>query len=54
MYAEYLVVDNHTQRQEVKHIRKIMPTVRAAVFSGAFGVEAIRLCDASGLVIAAD
>lgn len=39
--TEYLIIDDDAQGEEIKHVRKIMPHIRIAVFSRAFGVEAI-------------
>lgn len=54
MYAEDLVVDDDRQRQEVEHVCEIVPHVCVAVLSGTLGVEAVRLGNASRLVIATD
>ena len=54
MYTKNLVVDDNTQCQEIKHVCKVMPNVCVAVLASAFGVEAIGLCDASGLMIPPD
>ena len=52
--AEDLVVDDDRQGEEVEHICKVVPHVCVAILAGALGVEAVRLCDAAGLVVAAD
>lgn len=54
MNAEDLIVDHNAESEEIKHIGEIMPNVCVAVLSGALGVEAIRLCDTSGLMVSAD
>lgn len=54
MNAKDLIVDHHGQREEVEHIREVMPDVRVAVFPRAFGVEAVGLGDAARFVVAAD
>ena len=54
MHTEDLVVDHDGQGEEVEHVCEVVPDVGVAVFAVAFGVEAIRLCYASGLVVAAD
>ena len=41
--AEDLVVNDHGECEEVEHVREVGPDVRAAVFSYAFGVEAVCL-----------
>lgn len=41
MHAKNLVVDDYTQRQEVEHVREMVPHVGIAVFSGALCVEAV-------------
>lgn len=52
MHAENLVVDNDGQRQEIEHVRKVVPYICIAVFSRALGVEAVRLGDATRFVVA--
>jgi len=54
VYAKDLVVDHHGQSEEVEHIREVMPHICVAVFPCAFGVEAIGLCYATGLVVSSD
>ena len=39
--AKDLIVDDHTQCEEVEHVRKIVPDGWVAVFATAFCVEAI-------------
>lgn len=41
MYAEDLVVNDNTQREEVEHIRKVMPHICIPVFPRTFRVEAV-------------
>ncbi len=54
MDAEYLVVDDDTQGQKVKHIREVMPDICIAVLPGALGIEAVGLCHSAGLVVSSD
>ena len=54
MHAEDLVVDDDREGEEVEHVGEVVPDVRVAVFAVAFGVEAVGLGDAAGLVVAAD
>lgn len=54
MHAEDLVVDHDGQREEVEHVREVVPDVGVAVFAVAFGVEAVGLGYASALVVASD
>lgn len=54
MHAEYLVINDHAQRQVVKHVCKIVPYVGIAVFAGTLGIKSIGLCNAAGLVITAN
>ena len=54
MHAEDLVIDHDGQREEVEHVREVVPDVGVAVLAVAFGVEAVGLGYASGLVVAAD
>lgn len=52
MYTEYLVVDDHAQREIVEHICKVVPNIGISVFPSTLGVEAIGLSNAAGLVVA--
>lgn len=52
--AENLVINDHRQREEVEHIREVMPYIRIAVFSRTFGVESIGLGYAARLMVAAN
>jgi len=54
MKAEYLVINQGSQGQEIKQVGEIPPDVCVAVFSKAFVVEAIHLGDLAGLVVAAE
>ena len=54
MDTEYLVVDDNTQGKEIKHIREVVPDISVAIFSGTLGVETIRLCDSTGLVVSSN
>lgn len=45
MNAEYPVVDDDREGEKVKHIGKVLPHGRAAVFPHAFRVESVRLTD---------
>ena len=54
VHAEYLVVDDDGEGEEVEHVGEVVPDVGVAVFAVAFGVEAVGLGDATGLVVAAD
>jgi len=54
VHAEYLVVDDDRQRQEIEHVSKVMPYICIAVFSRALGVEAVRLGYATRFVVATD
>ena len=54
MNAENLVVDDTREREVVEHVGEVVPHGSVAIFSAAFRVEAIRLRDAAGFVIATD
>jgi hypothetical protein len=41
--AKYSIVNDDRKRQEVKHVCKVCPDMRGAVFSYAFGVKAVGL-----------
>lgn len=43
VYAEYFVVDDDRQREEIKHIGEVCPHAWGAVFSMTFRVETICL-----------
>ena len=47
MDAEYLVVDDHTKREEVEHVCEVVPHIGISIFSSTFSVETVRLSDAS-------
>lgn len=52
--TEDFVIDYYTQREVVKHVGEVVPDIGVAVFAGTLGVETVGLCDAAGLVVAAD
>ena len=52
MYAEDLIINDTGKAEIVKHVRKVVPDGRIAIFAAAFGIEAVRLGDPSTLVIA--
>lgn len=54
MYAENLIVDHHTEGQEVKHIGKIMPNIGVSVFARAFRIETVGLGHAPRLMISSN
>lgn len=41
MDTEYLVVDDHAERQKIKHVGEMMPDIGIAVFPRALGIESI-------------
>ena len=43
MDAEYLVVNDHGECEEVEHVREVCPHVRGAVLAHALRIEAIAL-----------
>lgn len=54
MNAEDLIVDDHTQGKKIKHVCKVMPDVRVAIFPRALGVKAVRLSNTTSLVISSN
>lgn len=54
MNAEDLVAYDHRQRKVIEHVGEVVPYGCGTVFARAFGVEAVGLGDAAGLVVAAD
>ena len=54
MHAEYLVINDAAETQEVKEVCEGMPNSRIAVLSRAFCIEAIRLRDSSALMVSPD
>ena len=52
MQAEYLIVNEGSERQEVEKVGKVLPDIRVSVFSHAFIVKAIHLSDLPRLVVA--
>lgn len=47
--AEYPVVDDDREGEEVEHVGKVLPHGRAAVFPHAFRVESVRLSNREGI-----
>lgn len=54
MDAEYLVVYDDAEGEEIEHVCEVVPDVGVAVFPGTFCVKAVGLGDPTGLVVAAD
>lgn len=54
MNAEYLIVDYDAQRQEIKHVGKVVPDVGITILASTFGIESVRLGDASRFMVTAD
>ena len=54
VYAEDLVVDDHTESKVVEHVGKIMPDVGITVLPRTLSVKAIGLRNASRFVVPAD
>lgn len=52
MNAEYLIIDDHTEGEKVEHICKVVPDIGIPIFTCAFCIEAIRLCNPARFVIA--
>ena len=54
VYAEDVVIYDDRECKEVEHVCEVVPDIGIAVFAAAFSVEAVRLGDAAGFMIAAD
>jgi hypothetical protein len=54
MHAKYPIINNDTERQEIKHVRKVMPDICASVFARAFGIEAVCLRHGARFVVTSD
>jgi hypothetical protein len=54
MDTEYLIIDDHTQCQEIEHICKVMPHIRIPIFPGTLSIEPIRLRHTPRLMIPSD
>lgn len=54
MNAKYPILNYNAQRQKVKHVRKVGPDVRRAVFPHAFSIESIGLCNGARFMVASD
>jgi len=52
VHTKYLVINNNTQSEKVKHVCEIVPDIGIAIFPRTFGVKAIGLGDAARLVVA--
>ena len=48
MYAEYPIIDDNGQCQEVEHIGEVGPNMGRSVFPYAFCIESIRLWGGGG------
>lgn len=51
MEAEDLVFDEGGEGEKIEEVGEVLPHVRVAVFSEAFVVKPIDLCDLAGLVV---
>lgn len=51
MESENLIIDDGSQRQEVEQIGIVSPDVGVAVFSKAFVIETVYLCNLPGFVV---
>lgn len=54
VYAKNLIVDYDRQGEKVEHVCKVVPYIGVPVLARALSVKAVRLCNAAGLVVAAD
>lgn len=54
MEAEDLVVDEGGKGEVIEEVGEVLPNVCVAVFSQAFVVEPVYLCDLARLVVAAE
>ena len=43
MYAEYSIVDDNGECQEVEHVCEVGPYMGRSIFTNAFGIETVRL-----------
>ena len=51
MDTKYIIINDDTQRQKIKHIRKIMPDIRISIFPITFRIEPITLGNPSTFMI---
>ena len=54
MNTEDLIVDHSCQRQVVENFCAVAPNIYRAIFSEAFIIETVNLCDLSALMISSD
>ena len=54
MDAEYLIVDDHAEREKIEHVCKVVPDIGIAVLTCAFRVKAVGLSNTSRFVIASN
>ena len=54
MDAENGIVDHDTEGKKIEQVGEVMPYCGVAIFATAFGIEAVRLSDTSGFVVATD
>ena len=49
MNAEYPIIDDHAQGQEIEHIGKILPDDRRPVLPYTFRIESVSLSEITGI-----
>lgn len=54
MHTEDLIIDHNAQREEVEHVREIVPDIGVAVLPHALGIETVRLRDPPGFMVPSD
>lgn len=54
MESENLIIDDGRQRQKVEQIGVVAPDVGVAIFSEAFVIETVYLCNLPGFVVTAE
>lgn len=51
MKTEKLILDNSSERKEIKQLSQALPNIWISIFTAALIVESINLCDLSGFMI---
>ena len=54
VYAKYLIVDDNAQSKEIEHVGEVVPNVGVAILARALGIEAVRLSDTTGFMVASN
>lgn len=54
VHTEDLVVDDHAQGQEIKHVGEVVPDISTPIFPCALRIKSVGLSNAARLMVATD